>query len=276
MFYDKPECLNPSPYVDEYGTKSGIFIFKKYLNEDLLNKIESKLDREITENPTNLINWYSEKTIAHVEHIHEAWEAISELIGPEYVIHPVNSLLKLEPGDNEGMFNHVDSPGKEACHLLSQTDMWTTCCIIDYGVVGYLGDFEGGEIFYPRINPDGTLKENGREDGPCFEYKPERGDVVIHSAFQPYVHGVRPVTSGKRYAFSNFSLKAVDNPGTFYNYGTPEYLNQVGDKTPEKLQSWITPLVYNPQFSDEMIKKIKDSGLQGEELASTFFKDFKH
>jgi len=274
-FYDRPDCLNPSPYVDEYGTKSGIFIFKNIIPQDLITKIEDQLNSLPEENPVyddTLISWYSKKMTPTIDGIVDLWEFISELIGPEWVIHPQNNLIQVKPGDN-GMFIHSDSPGKGACNLLSQVDVWSTCCELDYGVCAYFGDYEGGEIFYPGVNKDGTLKNDGGNIDDCFEYKPGKGDVVIHSAFAPYGHGVREVTLGKRYVYSNFSLKTIDNPGTFYNYGTPEYYKQIGNKTEQDVISWMTPLRENPQFTEELIKIYQESGLEGEELAKTFFSD---
>jgi hypothetical protein len=275
-FYDREDCINISPYVDAYGTKSGVFVFKNIIPEDLMQKIEA--DAALKDKPINfektLINWYAEKTTQSLEGLHELWEFISEILSPGWVIHPALNLLKVQPGDN-GMFTHSDSPGKNMCHLLSQLDIWSSCCELDYGIVAYLGNWEGGAIFYPNIDVDGTPKKvSGDISDPCFEYNPQRGDIVIHSAFKPYEHGVREVTSGVRYAFSNFSMKKEDNPGTFYNYGTPEYIEQVGDKSIETLsKSWIFPLIENPHFSEDNIRKYQDSGLVGEDLTAEFFKD---
>jgi hypothetical protein len=278
-FYDRKDCLNLSPYIDEYGTKSGIFVFKKIIPESLLLKIEKEAsdhERPI-DYEKSLISWYSEKTTEHLDGLHDLWEIISEILSPGWVIHPSLNLLKVLPGDN-GMFIHSDSPGKNMCHRLSQLDIWSTCCELDYGVVAYLGNWEGGAIFYPNIKPDGTVYPDGQGNSDdCFEFMPERGDLVIHSAFKPYEHGVREVTSGTRYAFSCFSLKKEDNPGTFYNYGTEEYYNQIGNKSVSYLSKfWIKPLIENPQFSDERIKEYKDSGLKAEELTETFFSNTPH
>lgn len=279
-FYDREDCLNLSPYTDPYGTKSGIFIFKKFINDELIKSIENFLnseeEKEILKSPSNLINWYEDKSTALPPRLIEVWETVSELLAPDWVIHPSAAILKTKPGDN-GMFIHSDSPGKGQCHLLSQNDTYSTCCELDYGVVVYFGDFEGGEIFYPDINPDGTKKNAWQliNNPECFEYKPEKGDLVIHCAFDPYSHGVREIKSGIRYAYSNFCLKSADNPGTFYNYGTEKYYEQIGDKSESFIKKWLEPLKVNPQFSDEAVKKMQESGLQGKELAETFFKDFK-
>jgi hypothetical protein len=279
FFYDRPDCLNLSPYTDAYGTKSGVFIFKKYLDEDLVKSVEDFLNAEqaeILESPLNLIDWYEGKFTGLPPRLIDVWESLSELIGPTWVMHPSASILKTKPGDN-GMFVHSDSPGKGQCHLLSQTDTYKTCCELDYGVVAYFGDFEGGEVFYPDINPDGTVKNAQQliDNSPCLEYKPEKGDVVVHCAFDPYSHGVREITSGIRYAYSNFSLKAIDNPGTFHNYKTPEYYEQIGDRTEATVIKWLNPLKWNPQFTPEAVKEMQESGLKGPELAANFFADMQ-
>jgi hypothetical protein len=276
-FYDRPDCINLSPFVDAYGTKSGIFVFKNFIDKDIVDSIEEFLNAEqpeILESPLNLIDWYEGKGTGLPPRLIDAWEQISKLIEPDWVIHPSATILKTKPGDN-GMFVHSDSPGKGACHLLSQTDTYKTCCELDYGIVAYFGDFEGGAVFYPDINPDGTVKDAWQlvNNEECLEFKPEKGDVVIHSAFDPYSHGVREITSGKRYAFSNFSLKAIDNPGSFYNYGTPEYYEQIGDKSEQRIKTWLEPLKQNPQFTPEAVKQMKKSGLKGKDLSEAFFKD---
>jgi hypothetical protein len=274
MFYDKPECETIVSTIDEYGTKTGVFVFKKIIPESILESVREQLEKEsqmTTQYEETLIDWYAEKTTNPIGGIIDIWEYISELIYPEYVIHPSRNFLKVKPGDG-GMFIHSDSPGKHSCHLLSQPDVFQTCCIIDYGLVGYFGKFEGGAVFYPNFNPDGT-KKTTNFDGPCLEYQPEEGDVVIHGAFADYAHGVREVTSGTRYAYSNFVLRAEDNPGTFYNYKTDEYYNQIGDKSERYELEWMKPLIQNPQFTKEKIKAMQESGLKGKELAAEFFKD---
>lgn len=63
-----------------------------------------------------------------------------------------------------------------------------------YGIVVYLNDFGGGEIYYP-------------EQG--IEYKPSKGDLVIHSAEKHCTHGTRPVTAGVRYTYTSSVAKEV-------------------------------------------------------------------
>jgi|GEM_PF-2076919 len=280
MFYDKENCIKASFFPDDYGTPSGVFVYKGFFTDEECTTIEDALrDYDLSGNYTDtLINWYANKVSPPLKELHPLWEKASELLYPEYVMHPQANVLVIVPEMNEGMFTHSDSPGKGECHRLSQVDVWKTCCELDYGLVAYFGDFEGGEIFYVNIDKDGNRHDGvSRED--ALTIKPERGDLVIHGAFNPHAHGVMPVTSGRRYAFSNFVLKAEDNPGTFYNYKTPEYYEQIKDKDTMTLDdfisSWMRPLKENPQFTRELIHKYQSSGLEGEALSEAFMGEFK-
>jgi len=71
-------------------------------------------------------------------------------------------------------------------------------------------------------------------------------------------------------------LKAEDNPGTFYNYKTPEYYERIGDGSLDRLTNvWMMPLQENPQFTQERIHMYKSSGLEGEDLSKAFMGEFK-
>lgn len=274
-FYDRDDCIILSNHIDDYGTPSGIFLFKNFIPEDLLNKIESQFNQtnNTIKNEDTLISWYSDKVVELIDGTIDLWEKISDLLEPGWIIHPMASFLKTST-ETDGMFVHADSPGKGMCHLLSQTDLFATCCELDYGVVAYLGNYEGGQVFYPSIDPNGVPRLSSPPDEKnCFEYPVQRGDLIIHSAFAPYAHGTRQVTSGARYAFANFCLKKEDNPGTFYNYNTPEYHSQLGNRSLQEVKSWSVPLKENPQFSRDKLEIMKNSGLERDDLAKKFFSD---
>jgi hypothetical protein len=209
MFYDRPDCIKLS---------EKIFVFKNVIPKEMLEEYTKQLDSQPKEEfkyEDSIINWYQDKVAPYVHGIHDIWEKLSDLLYPEYVIHPSSNVLTVRPGDG-GMFIHSDSPGKGCEDMLSQLDEFSTCCIIDYGLVLYMGEWTGGAIFYPNIRVDGTVKQDGEDrDADCLEYYPEHGDIVIHSSTHPYEHGVREVESGVRYAFSNFVLRADENPGSF-------------------------------------------------------------
>lgn len=278
MFYDREDCIKASYFPDDYGTPSGVFIFKGFYTDEECKIVEEALkDYKFDEDyMQTLISWYAKRVSPPIEGLHDLWEKASELLYPEYVIHPQNNVLIINADMNEGMFTHSDSPGKGECSRLSQVDVWKTCCELDYGLVAYFGDFDGGEIFYVNIDKDGN-RNPGVLPENVLQIKPERGDLVIHGAFDPHAHGVRPVTRGTRYAFSNFVLKAEDNPGTFYNYKTPEYYEQIKSKElgfKDFVYTWMKPLKENPQFTQERIKDMQASGLEGVALSEAF--PFEH
>ena len=68
------------------------------------------------------------------------------------------------------MFIHADNP-KEINGLDN---------LVEFGIVMYHSDFEGGEVFYEDLG---------------IEYKPEQYDLVIHPGSAKYKHGVRAVKS---------------------------------------------------------------------------------
>lgn len=235
MFYNRPDCTQIA---------DGIYVFKKYIPQEMLDRYTKILDSfslvDFNE-PGNAIDWYDDKMSPGIPELIDLWEHISELIYPYYVINPQSQVITSRVG-HEGMFMHADNPGKDKAHMLTQEDTYGTCSLIDYGVVGYLSNFTGGEIYYPAFYPDGTLKPGHHENYEgALTYKPEPGDVVIHGAEPPYYHGTKPVESGIRYAYSCFATKTSDAPGTFYNYKSPEYLEKVKDRSDESIKNWISP-----------------------------------
>ena len=81
----------------------------------------------------------------------------------------------------------------------------------------------------------------------------------MHGACAPYDHGTMETLSGTRYAFSTFALLAEDNPGTFYNYKTPEWYEQIGkfdDPDDRQLNDWNAPFIKNPQFAEMIDERV--------------------
>ncbi len=236
MFYNRPDCIQIA---------EGIYVFKNYIPEEMCNRFSTILDK-FEENrfkeDKNYIPWYDDKMSPSVPEALVLWEHVSDLIYPEYVINPQSQFICSRPGQ-EGMFVHCDSPGKENAHELTQEDSYSTCSIIDFGVVAYISNFEGGEIFYPAFSKDGILKsENNFDESDELIYKPGLGDVVIHKSEAPYFHGTKPVLSGVRYAFSCFATNIAQVPGTFYSYKSPEYLEKIKDRSQESFDNWLNPI----------------------------------
>ena len=219
-----------NPNLVKYDEK--VMIYKNFFDKDYVEKINNEFNTKYNGSAIekHAIDWYAEKTTQAFPELMEAWNKISEFISPTHIIHPQLSMQIIVPGDG-GMFVHADSPGEGNHHLLTAPDRWSTCCGLDYGVIGYFGDFEGGEVFYPELNN--------------LEVKVEPGDLIIHGATGKWAHGVKEVTKGYRLAFSNFCLKKENNPGSFYNYGTEECSIRQAS-----IQDFITPLIKNTQFPD--------------------------
>lgn len=66
-----------------------------------------------------------------------------------------------------------------------------------YGTVVYFNEFSGGEIYYPTQN---------------IIYTPKPGDLVVHGSGPECLHGVKEVTSEKRYSYSNHIYKKIKVP----------------------------------------------------------------
>jgi hypothetical protein len=183
----------------------------------------------------HVIDWYKDKTGPIIPELKPIWDQVSTLLYPEYYIHPQLFMQVMRPGD-EGMFVHADSPGINMEDDLTQNDRWDTCCILSWGVVSYFGEFEGGEVFYPNIEKDGTVKNRPGDIYDCLEVKVEPGDLVIHGACHPYEHGVREISSGIRFAFSNFSMAKDFAPGTFELFNPDKHPHI---KERQELWDWV-------------------------------------
>jgi hypothetical protein len=214
MFTDNPNIIK----LDEK-----IFLYRNFIAPEKVQQINTIMRAE---EQTSMKHFFEETQFGltpMIPELHEVWEQISELLYPEYVIHPLLAMLHFKEGRE--MLPHCDSPGEDMDEELTVPDVWGTCCLLSWGAITYFGDFTGGEVYYPNQN---------------VEIAVQPGDLVIHGAHDDCMHGVRKVTSGNRYAFSTFSLRADKNPGSFYNYKTPEYYEHS-----KKLTSWLLPLKEN-------------------------------
>lgn len=214
MFTDNPNIVKLSDKIYHY---------KGFLTSEELEKINKIVDKVETSN-----HYFEEiefRPVKEIKELFPIWEKVSDLLYPEYVIHPLLHMLKFSEGSK--MLPHCDSPGEGNDEELTVPDLWGTCCLLSWGVITYFGDWEGGELYYPN-------------QGIEIDVKP--GDLVIHGALSDCMHGVKEITKGTRYAFSNFSLKADKNPGSFYNYKTPEYYEAIKD-----LDTWLGPIKENPK-----------------------------
>ncbi len=162
-----------------------------------------------------------------IPELFDIWKKVSDVLYPTHVVHPYLSLLAYEKGSS--MTPHCDSPGEGNHDKLTVPDEWQTCTVLDFGVCVYFGDFTGGEVYYPRRNIELAVKP---------------GDLVIHGALEEYEHGVKEITSGTRYSYSNFALPLDKNPGTFPIYKTEDY-DRVTTNKKDILNIWAAPQLPN-------------------------------
>lgn len=80
-----------------------------------------------------------------------------------------SSIHRMQEG--EAMFVHADNPS--GTHRENN--------YVQFGLVLYHNDFDGGEVIYPELN---------------LEYKPSAGDLLMHPGTTKYTHGTKPVLNG--------------------------------------------------------------------------------
>jgi len=268
VFYDNPN-------IEKLADK--VFIYRNFIDEETCQKIEAYMkpwEYQAKEKffADNLIDWYHGKTSPRVPLLYDVWCKINELLLPEYCIHPQLNLLTTQAGDE--MFIHSDSPGEEMEADLTGQDKWNTCCVLHYGAIVYFGDWEGGDVFYPHVNKDGVwIGDNAplREKNEL-RVSPGRGDLVIHGALDDYAHGVHEITSGTRYAFSNFVLPASKNPGTFPLYGTKENEDRWNDGGASG--PWLEPIDFEWQPPESLKKQLEENNATSLPAATKFPSDY--
>jgi len=163
---------------------NGIYLYENFLTEEqiksLLNKAEN-LNEEDWNHP-NTVEWYSNKNSSTIDELAPIHEKAQNIFSPTHSLTPSMVFQRMFPGDS--MFEHRDTSGDDP---VTANDDYGTCHIIEYGVVIYFSNFEGGEIYYPDLG---------------IEYKPKPGDLLVHRA--TITHGVKEVISGNRYVYANF------------------------------------------------------------------------
>jgi hypothetical protein len=244
MFSDNPNIEQLAPRLFRYKN----FVSPEKIKE--INEIMAKHEQTREEFMSDhTIDWYHGKTTPLLPELYEVWCKMNEVLMPEYVIHPQLAMLATKVG--ETMFIHSDSPGEDMEEDLVAEDRWNTCCVLHYGAIVYFGEFEGGEVFYPHYNKNGEFAESWPED-EVLRIQPVAGDLIIHGALDDSAHGVDTITSGIRYAFSNFVLPAKKNPGTFPEYGTKE--NE--ERWSKGIAEWMTPIDFKFKPSEQLQKEI--------------------
>ena len=122
--------------------------------------------------------------------ISEIKKRLSYLLNDNIFLNENNGLIRMQKGQSWGLHsdNHDFLQLREKASLYKEGDVFHFEKNNLYGLIIYFNDFEGGEVYYPNQN---------------IEYKPKKGDLLIHSAEEHCLHGVKEVKSKVRYSHSS-------------------------------------------------------------------------
>lgn len=147
--------------------------------------------------PEQGVEWVVNKEVRDTHHLHQTntivrklrsvlKAGISSFVEPFYnvKIRDWEPLQLLHYGEGGHYIPHVDAET-----LYTDEDgleLWEKTLDRDLSVVYFLNDdFKGGELFFPNLD---------------FLVTPEAGALVCFPSDHNYIHGVKPVTSGRRYS----------------------------------------------------------------------------
>jgi predicted 2-oxoglutarate/Fe(II)-dependent dioxygenase YbiX len=147
--------------------------------------------------PENGMEWVINKDIRDTHHLHQTTTivrklrsilkgGISSFVEPFYniKIRDWEPLQLLHYGSGGHYIPHVDA---ETLYTDEEgLKLWEKTLDRDLSVVYFLNDdFEGGELFFPKLD---------------LLIEPEAGTLVCFPSDHNYIHGVKPVTTGRRYS----------------------------------------------------------------------------
>jgi hypothetical protein len=127
---------------------------------------------------------------------------VKEILSDDVYLGAFGSIHRLTEG--QGMFIHTDNPTEvrdllnEHGEKIGENKGHNNYCIL--AMVVYLNDFNGGELYFPRLNN--------------FEYKANAGDLVLFPGTgKEYDHGVRALLPGpNRYITTGFGYDKKVEP----------------------------------------------------------------
>lgn len=173
-----------------------IYLYKNFLSQYEIEDISSYLDSQ------HESKWFkiSEEIAAENIHLDEKLNKIRDRIVsllPEKT-YLGNSLQAVRMLKGQFWYEHADVHDWHEVEKLANSYVEGTPFeekeLPIYGVVVYLNNFIGGEIYYTNQN---------------LTYKPNAGDMIIHGSSEMHTHGVKEVKSEKRYSYSNHIYKKI-------------------------------------------------------------------
>lgn len=201
-------------FKDQYNNVCpGVYVWKKFLSEEELSPIVNDLNSRIWDDNNPHIKGIT--TFSQYKQ-----RLLDSLNMPNAQVPDFNDCIRRKA--NEGMEPHVDIQNYANPIYINEIDADTnlekrTINIARYGMIIYFNDnYDGGDICYPEHD---------------FCYKPNAGDLVIHSVLN--IHAVKKVKSGHRYTHSSYIndlfyvtkqvYDSIDFPDTGYNSKDPRF-----------------------------------------------------
>lgn len=179
-----------------------IFLYRNFLSEEESDHIVNFLEN------LDESNWHFDTLpdrvekfkLAHeVDLLKPVREKISFLLDKDFFMGKKTIAIRMTKGMSWGIHSDVHrfNDVKQKSMEYIEGTPFDEYPLTFFGTVVYLNQFDGGEIIYPGQN---------------IEIKPNKGDLVIHGAYDSCAHGVKPVLSDKRYTYSSFIFKKVKVP----------------------------------------------------------------
>ena len=169
-----------------------IYVFKNFLSvqerESLTNFV-----KQIPET-----SWFGRNSMGFIQ-TKMIRDRIRDNVDESYTVGETEFFVRLKSGDIHGPHsdNHDFLDLRKASQTLVEGQPFDLVPDNKYGIVVYLNDFKGGELRYINQN---------------IIYKPEAGDMVIHSAEEHCMHEVLEVKSEYRYSHPNFLYQRIRVP----------------------------------------------------------------
>jgi hypothetical protein len=220
---------------DEIG--QDIYVYKNFLDESVCQTLLQNV-KDIEEDKWILVSEHGRYlSIPGSVDFKILNDKISKDIGlkEEYYVNEISRALKI----TEGGFMGPHADNIEYDNVIKQAKEYVDGEPYDlrqnshYGIVFYFNDFEGGELEYPKQK---------------IIYKPNSGDLVIHSAKEHCTHGVKKVLGGVRYSYANniFNfIKIKKGVIPFPGLGKATYVSETMPLNAKSKETWFQPQTGN-------------------------------
>jgi hypothetical protein len=177
-----------------------IYVYNNFVSQQELKEIQGYA-KSLSEN-----DWYEQepniKWMIRTDNtnvLNSIRNKIVSLVSGDLVVGSSTAIIKMKKGYSwrihQDDYDFKDVINKSKSYVEGQP--FELVDISKYGLVAYLNEFDGGEIYYPKQN---------------IEYKPFAGDLVIHGSDEKCQHGVKEVLSEFRLSYSNHISTKIKVP----------------------------------------------------------------